>query len=455
MSARAFLRPIALLLVCGVLPLAAQQDGTELAPIPLRLIVTDARGHSVPGLTAADIDITEGTRPQKIESIAFSSKGPRRIALLLDDFHTSAGLNSARARAALLEFLHGNIRPDDVLFVMKPLDPASAIAPVGTPDDLRTVIARFEGRKGNYTPLTPFEAELMSVAPPTAPRQRAQVARAAMQALVTRLAAYDEGTDARKALIVVSEGFAAEERGGRERMTTVRTVARAARLSNVAVYVLDPSAEPQAPSPFTDQWQTLTAQTGGILTPAGAPLEAALTRIATDLDEHYVVTIPPAAEDGAFHPLNVTAKRRDLTVRAPSGFWTPIAAERLSPPARPVMSTYLRTPHLTGLIQPWFRMTRAGSGRTQVTFSWIPRGTRVKDPLLEFSAVTFEGVQLYPSTVIPSGTGEAARATFEAAPGAIQVTMAVKDTAGRIVDTEVRYLDVPTLETRSAKISAV
>jgi len=119
------------------------------------------------------------------------------------------------------------------------------------------------------------------------------------------------------------------------------------------------------------------------------------------------------------------------------------------------MSTYLRTPHLTGLIQPWFRMTRAGSGRTQVTFSWIPRGTRVKDPLLEFSAVTFEGVQLYPSTVIPSGTGEAARATFEAAPGAIQVTMAVKDTAGRIVDTEVRYLDVPTLETRSAKISAV
>jgi VWFA-related protein len=458
MPLRAFGRALAILVVGGGLrALAAQQPGPEPAPIPLRLIVTDARGHGVPGLTAADIEVVEGTRPQKIESIAFTnSKGPRRVAILLDDYHTSAGINSARARAALLEFVHGSLRQDDVLFVMKPLDPASSLAPVRAVDDLRAAIARFEGRKGNYTPTSPFEAELMSVAPPTAPRQRAQVARAAVQALVTRLAAYEEGAEARKAVIVVSEGFAVEDRGGRERMTTLRSVARSARLSNVAVYVLDPSAQPQEASPFAaEQWQALTAQTGGILTTGGAPLEAALTRIATDLDEHYVVTIPPAAEDGSFHPIQVTAKRRDLTVRAPSGFWTPIAAERLSPPTRPAMSTYLRTPHLTGLIQPWFRMSRGGQGRTQVTFSWAPRGPRASNTSLEFSAVTFEGVQLYPSTVIPAGTSATARATFEAAPGAIQVTMAVKDAAGKIIDTEVRYLDVPTLEISTATISAV
>jgi len=457
MPDRPLVRSIAILLVCGGLRvLAAQQDGSSPASIPLRLIVTDAKGHTVPGLKASDIEITEGDRQQKIESIAFTnSKGPRRIALLLDDFHTSPGINSARARAALLEFVHGSLRPDDVLYVMKPLDSAASLAPVRDVDDLRAAIARFEGRKGNYTPLTPFEAELMSVAPPTAPRQRAQVARAAMQALVTRLAAYEEGTDARKAVIVVSEGFTSDERGARERITTLRTIARAARLSNVAVYVLDPSAQPQTPSPFNDQWQMLIAQTGGILTVAGTSLETALIRIATDLDEHYVVTIPPAAEDGAFHALNVTARRRDLTVRAPSGFWTPIAAERLSPPTRPAMSTYLRTPHLTGLIQPWFRMARAENGRTQVTFSWAPRGTRANDASLEFSAVTFEGVQLFANTVIPAGTGAAARATFDATPGAIQVTMAVKDAKGTIIDTEVRYLDVPALERRTATISAV
>ena len=457
MPLRTLARFVAILLVCGGLrAIAAQQGGPDPAPIPLRLIVTDAKGNSVPGLTAADIEITQGTSPQKVESMTFtSSKGPRRIALLLDDFHTSSGINSARARAALLEFVQGSLRPDDVLFVMKPLDPASALAPVREVDDLRAAIARFEGRKGNYAPLSPYEAELMSVAPPTAPRQRAQVARAAMQALVTRLAAYDEGSEARKAVIVVSEGFESDERGARERITTLRTVARAARLSNVAVYVLDPSAEPQTPSPFTEPWQMLTAQTGGILTSAGTPLEAALTRIATDLDEHYVVTIPAATEDGAFHPLNVTTKRRGLTVRAPSGFWTPIAVERLSPPTRPAMSTYLRTPHLTGLIQPWFRMARAENGRTQVTFSWAPHPARAANASVEFSAVTFEGVQLFPNTVIPPGTGAATRATFEATPGAIQVTMAVKDAKGKIIDTEVRYLDVPTLERRTATISSV
>jgi len=453
---RSSLRVAVVLLASGVLQAGAQQPPVEPAPIPLRVIVTDARGRAVPGLTAADIEVTEGTRQQKVESVSFRNrKGPRRIAILLDDFHTSAGINSARARAALLEFVHGSVRQDDVVFVMKPLDPAAGLAPAGSSDDLRAAVARFEGRKGDYTPLSPYEAELMSVAPPTAPRQRAQVARAALQALVTRLAAYADDDDGRKAVIVVSEGFAAEERGGRDRMTTLRVIARSARLSNVAVYVLDPSTQAETPSVFTEQWQTLTGQTGGILTPAGTPLEAALTRIATDLDEHYIVTIPPAEEDGAFHPVNVTVRRRDITVRAPSGFWTPIAAERLSPPTRPAMSTYLRTPHVTGLIQPWFRMARAGTGRTQVTFSWAPRGTRVQNPSVEFSAVTFEGVELFPNTVVSPGTGRTQRATFQATPGTIQVTMAVKDAAGKVVDTEVRYIDVPTLDTRKATISAI
>jgi VWFA-related protein len=454
---RAFSRVVMVALTSAVLAAVPQQPAAEPAPIPLRVIVTDARGRTVPGLTAADIQVTEDTQPQKVESVSFvNSKAPRRIAILLDDFHTSAGINSARARAALLEFIHGSLRPDDVIFVMKPLDPAAGIAPVRSTEDLSAEVARFEGRKGNYTPLSPYEEELMSVAPPTAPRQRAQVARAAMQALVARLAAFADGDEGRKAVIVISEGFDADDPGGRERLNNLRTVARSARLSNVAVYVLDPSERPNTQSPFTaEQWQGLVRQTGGILTPAATPLEAALTQISNDLDQHYIVTIPPAAEDGVFHPLTVTLKRRGLTVRAPSGFWTPIAAERLSPPTRPAMSTYLRTPHLSGLIQPWFRMARAGGGRTQVTFSWVPRGTSVKDPSLEFSAVTFEGVQLYPNTVVAAGPGETGRATFEATPGTIQVTMAVKDAAGKVVDTEVRYILVPTLETTAATITAI
>lgn len=446
---------LVVLVGCAIAPPFARQQPPD-APVPLRVVVTDARGRSVPGLTAADIEVTEGTRPQKIESVTFrKSTAGRKIALLLDDFHITAGINSARARAALLDFLNRTSRPDDLFFAMKPLDPAASAAPVGAMEELRGTIARFEGRKGNYAPLSAMEAELMSVAPPTAPRQRAQVARAAVQALVTQLSAYHEDGVASRAVIIVSEGFAAEDKGGRERMVTLRTIARSARLGNVAVYVIDPSAAPQTPSPFDEQWRSMIAQTGGVLTPGGASLEAALAQVALDLDEHYIVTLPAAADDGAFHPLGVTVKRSGVTVRAPSGFWTPVAAERLTAANRPAMSTYLRTPHVTGLIQPWFRMDRASAGRTRVTFSWAPRGTRARDAAVEFAAVTFEGVQLYAAGMVPRGSGEGARAVFEASPGAIQVTMAIKDAAGKIVDTEVRYLDVPALDTRGPMIAAV
>src|SRR5215211_19827 len=135
---------VTVMLACGALQARPQQDAAEPSSIPLRVIVTDARGHSVPGLTAADIEITEGERQQTIQSISFrNTRGPRRIAILLDDFHTSPGINSARARAALLEFVNRSVRQDDVVYLMKPLDAAAELTPVRSIDDLRTTVARF------------------------------------------------------------------------------------------------------------------------------------------------------------------------------------------------------------------------------------------------------------------------------------------------------------------------
>ena len=447
-------RVVALMLVFGSVAVATTQEPTT-AQIPVRIVATDAKGRDIKNLTPADVEISEGTTGQKIQSLVRASAGPRKIGILLDEYHVAEGESVQNASAALLRFVEKSVRPDDVVLVMKPLDPAATLAPVKSLDELRKTIGDFAGRKGNYAPRTPFEAEFMSTLPPSVTRQRAQVVRAALQALVTALnRAEPAGPTVPSALLLVSEGFAAEDRG-RDRLTSLRVVARSARMLGIAVYVLDPVPVPPSASPFIDQWQALAAQTGGILS-SGAPLDAALGRMATDLENQYVATIAASfKEDGAFHALDVKAKRKDVVVRAPSGYWTPIAAERYTASTRPPMSSYLKTPHVSGLIQPWFRMARAGTGRTQVTFSWAPKGnTKLTPANVTLSAVTFEGVKLYEADVESRGKTEA-RATFETVPGPIQVALTISDAKGKVLDTEIRYMDVPGLDAKKTMITAV
>lgn len=446
-------RVVALLLVFVSVAVATAKQELTTAPIPVRIIATDARGRDVKGLTTADVQITEGSREQKIESLARAT-GPRKIGILLDEYHVSEGESARRASAALLHFVDTSLRPDDVVLVMKPLDAAASLAPVKSRGELRESIVAFAGRKGDYTPRTPFESEYMSVTPPAASRQRAQVMRAALHALISAMTRSEPKTPtAPSALLLVTEGFASDDRG-RDRLATLRTAARAARMSNVAVYVLDPSPQVPSASPFNEQWRALAAQTGGAIA-TGQPLDLAFARVTGDLDNHYVATIAASfKEDGAYHPLDVKVTRKDVAVRAPAGYWTPIAAERYTAAERPSMSTYLKTPHISGLIQPWFRMTKAPGGRTKVTFSWAPKGNR-KATNVTLSAVTFEGVRLHDSEVPVQGSETATPATFESAPGPIQVAMEIRDPSGKLLDTEVRYMDVPRLDGKATLITAV
>jgi VWFA-related protein len=418
--------------------------------IPLRLVVTDLKGRPVSGLSAADVEIYDGGRRQTLQTFA-APRGPRTFGILLDEYHVAEAA-APGAVQSLLAFVD-RLRPDDTVFVMRPLDSASLLAPVAGRGELRTLISKFNGRSGNYTPQNAFEAEYLSSAPPTATRQRAQVVRAAMQALATAMNRTDPATP--RAMIVITEGFQPDDRG-RERLATLRTVARAARAGNIAVYVLDPSVQRPQTSSLGEQWESLVTQTGGLLT-IGEPIAPALDKVFSDLDSSYLVTIgKPEREDGSFHRLEVRLKRKDVAVRAPSGYWAPIAAERLTPPTRPAMSTYLKTPHISGLIQPWFRMTRAGDGRTRVTFSWMSKSGRPAGAHVALSAVTFDGKRLIEADVAAQGApGAVTRGVFETVPGPIQVSMAISNAAGKLLDTEVRYIDVPALDKSGAMIAAV
>jgi hypothetical protein len=194
-----------------------------------------------------------------------------------------------------------------------------------------------------------------------------------------------------------------------------------------------------------------------VLFPAGSDLDAALARVAADLEGQYLIEFHGAAkDDGRFHDIDVKVKRRGATVRAPSGYWAPFAPSRL-PPMTPRRSyANLLTPHVSGLIQPWFRMAPGVDGRTRVTFSWAPRaGRKVTPERVDFSAITFEGDTLHASALGPLGSsGELpTETTFVAPPGPLQISMAVG--AAKLLDTDVRYIEVPGLEATRPYIAAV
>lgn len=446
------------LAVVGLLSLVAASTVPGHAELPRRplvsvpLFVTDVRGQSIRNLKAPEIEIAEAGTPKKISSVVFRGSSHRRIALFLDEYHVSAGVSTERIRSAIVRFVENHIRQNDAVIVMKPLDSRAATAAVQGIDAVRRKVSEFAGRRSIFEPRGEFEAQYMSTAPEAAARQRAQVVRAGLETLAISM---HEGETEAKALVIVTEGFRSDE-SSRMRTTTLRSIARAARLANVPVYIIDPSPAANPESALGEPWHGMSTETGGLLFPAGSDLDLALARVAADLEAHYVVEFEGAGrEDGRFHGIEVKVKRNGARVRAPSGYWAPFATSRRSAAPRRHYAN-LSSPHVSGLIQSWFRMAPAGEGRTRVTFSWAPRQARKVTPQrVELSASTFEGDTLHTATVTPlaGAQGGATETSFVAAPGPLQITMAISGT--KLLDTDVRYIDVPKLDTVRPYIAAV
>jgi hypothetical protein len=268
------------------------------------------------------------------------------------------------------------------------------------------------------------------------------VIRGAIEALAV---AVKDPVDAPIAVVLVTEGFPPDERS-RTRTTTMRSIARSAALSNVPVYVIDPSLQPS--STFTESWHALTSQTGGALFAGVSDLDAAFLRVAQDLQAQYLVRFESSGrQDGGFHDLQVRAMRKGTSLRAPTGYWAPFPAPKIVT-ASATRYRDLLTPHISGLLRPYFRMSPGHDGRTRVTFAWSPQRTDGRAANVRFAALSFEGVRFHEASVRPGGlaaTGEGMVTSFEVAPGPLQISMAVTTAAGSLLDTDVRYLDVPNL----------
>jgi VWFA-related protein len=397
------------------------------------------------------------------ERTAARNPGTRLLALFLDEYHVGSA-DAERARDALDRFVSEQVRPGDLLVAMKPLDSLTSIRLTHDRDAVRDVIRSFVGRKDDFAPRTPFESDHMGRTPETAGPARRQVVLSALDALAAHLGGLREG---RKALVVVSEGFAggAASRGGR--LPGIADIGRTANGFNVAIYALDPRADvatpapPEQSSPQDDSFSSLrnlAEQTGGAAFAGERDTSTGLRQAADDLDAYYLLSYRPSGNrGGGLHTVQVLVRRPDVRVRTRAAYWMAPMEAPVVRTERPSSVFSTRLLHQSPLVRPWFGIARGTAGRTRVTFTWEPGASRAGDrrfvnpSSVLLSAMASDGSVLYRGRVAPLFADRAGpsrwpeRAVFETAPGMIQLDMTIEGGDDQPLDSDARELDVADL----------
>ncbi|MDE3153478.1 MAG: VWA domain-containing protein [Acidobacteriota bacterium] len=441
-------------------------DLATLSTVHLDVLVTDRQGRPVPGLTARDFTVTEADGPRHLESMSYRAatgtpSAGRVFGLLLDDYHVAPGIATARARAALTAFVDHDLRPDDSVVLMRPLDQPASLTVTQNRQAIRTAIDGFAGRLGDDTPRNAFERDFMGHAPAAVEAARAQTVLSALEALSTYLAGLPEG---RKTLIFVSSGFAQAPTEPRLRLPRLDTTLRIAGRFDIAIYPLDPDPSDPAAAPPARHLllRNLADWTGGTLIATPGDLAPALDALSRDADAYYLLTFRAPEADGRFHEISVKVARRGVQVRARPAYWVPSMDEmRLVREANRVRSepapkvVPIVPAHTSGFIRSWVGIAQGADGQARVTVTWEPNRDAVSHYLpvqadrVQLTATTPTGEALFRGPLAPV-TGTAGpvpgapsdRAVFDAPPGPLELSLRIE--AGRqALDTDVRHVEVP------------
>jgi VWFA-related protein len=432
-----------------LLPLSAAPEHVRIATV-----VTDRQGRTVSGLTLKDFELREDGVVQKIDSVETRAQAPRRIAILLDEFHVDAAATE-NVRSAVSWFVSTRLRADDEIVVLKPLDPLMTIRLTDDHNAVRQAIASFDGRNGEYEPRSQLEEETMGRAPALVETSRVQVVMSALRALTMHLGNVNEG---RSAILLVSNGFMQmQHRINLTGLPDAGVVDRFANRYDVPIYAFDPR-----PSVADDAAETtvdrMVRETGGMLF-RGGDLSANLSRAATELDSGYTLTYTPThGEDGKFHPIQVNVIRgvlakaagKDDVARARAGYVSPLPPE-MAVTARskggPVLSTRLL--HKSPLIEVWSGITRIDPTYGHIAVTWLPAPNSTQTVQIAVKATTGDGKLLFEGFLAPVRVGEPAntanpdRLEFVAPPGRVQIDMTLLNSRGQKLDVDARDIEVP------------
>jgi len=477
----------------------AQKPAPDPQPRTVRIdaVVTDKQGRPILDLRPTDLAVLENGVAQKIESVqitrrtdpvppvgpvkdvedaspvksledeerAARERGTRVIGIYLDEFHVQAGESTERVRQATARFIDEQVRPTDLLVVLKPLDHLTSIRFTRDRAAARRAVEAFDGRKDDYAPRTSFEEQYMGRSPNAVRSARAQIVMSGLRALATRMGELESGLSA---IVLITEGFSGEIPRSREwRLPDLQGLVRVASRSRAMLYAFDPALSPPAadaadagdtdadPSSIA-ALQSLARQTGGDALRAGDDLVPALQRVSSDLDAYYVVTFTSnTTTDGRFHSVQLTSSRKDAHVRARSGYWAPFPPEtrttRLNLPSIVPMRVVRRSP----LIDSWIGMAMEADGRRRIIFTWTPASvpTKLAKPasrpdLVSLKVTTLSGSVLFDGDVSPArGFGVTGQrtdsATFKAETGRLQLDLTISTADGTKLDVGSQDIDVP------------
>ncbi len=440
-------------------------------------VVTDAQGRPVLDLRPSDFELVENGVVRPLDAVdlhalprsddgappiqteaderrAAQDPGTRVFAIFLDEFHVSPGPGAERVRRELTRFVDEKLRPQDLAVVMKPLDAVTSIRFTRDRALLHGAIDGFAGRKGDFAPRTRFEEVYIGRAPGAVSAARRQIVSAGLRELTMRLGELNAN---RAALVLVSEGFARDIPAPRGRGADLQGVVRASSGFHLATYAFNPTAGSEDTTPLVDRDRAtamrgwISSQTGGRAVEADV-FTAGLARLSHDLDAYYALSYQPGQADGRFHAVEIHAKRRNVTVHARPGYWSPLGSEwraMLTASASTMLPMSRRALRRSPAIDAWVGLMRDADGRARMVITWEPRARGVSAPqVVAVKARTPSGTTLFDGRLGQVGSGSTVpsdRARFEVPIGRVELDMTIYDLEGKTLDTDARDFDVPDL----------
>ena len=286
---------LSLLLFCS-LPSRAQDDddvvrvNTDL--VVLNITVTDKSGAYVPGLRQADFKVYEDGKevaPKLISSFSVQ-EAPFASVVLLD---TSGSMETrlSLGRSAAIRFLDG-LRPEDVAAVYRF-------------DSKVEQVQAFSGGRD----LAPMAFGI-----------KAKGMTTLYDAIIEAAKSLTEREEARKAIIVLSDGMDTFSKASSEKAV------EAALAVGASIYAVDMSANNGGPRNQQTAMvlRSFAEKTGGrfVDTPGGPALRDAFASIADELGHQYTLAYrpPDQTRDGRWRTLEVKVSREELKVRTRKGY---------------------------------------------------------------------------------------------------------------------------------------
>jgi VWFA-related protein len=443
--------------------------------------VTGGDDQPVADLGPGDFELTEDGVPQKVEqatlvrldgnprgdtesleirsqdhALAEAGRDDVRVfAVFMDDYHLGRyPQEMLPLRKALADFLGPMLGPRDLVTVMNPITPLSALQWTRDKDKLLRELKTYEGRIDNFIGRSPLEESQNLTR--NVQRVRSQVVVSALHALIMHLAGLREG---RKTLLVVSRGIPLHFDVSLEQ--EFQAMLREANRGNVIIHALDPRGLGQGVFAH-DTLYRLTAETGGQAIVNTNDLSAGLRRVVRDASHHYLLGYAPTRElnDGKFHKLEVKVKRRGVKTVARKGYWAP-TVEELAPvletPMEPAVSgalTKLQARQDARVAQVMTSFAPGANGRTALVASWRPvPGFRDRPERLEVEARGADGAALAAgeATLATDGTGAV---RLEVPAGEATLRFTAHGASGDIVDRWDEPVKVPDLSGRTFDLAS-